>query len=170
MSTLYEITGAWREVYDLAEDPDFDNEEAWFDTLEGIEGELEDKAEGYGKLIKHLEIEAAAHGAKADAIKQEAERQRKKEEVLLNRADRIKKNLQSAMSETGKTNFKTENFAFRIQANPPKLEKDPNAKVPEKYLIPQPPKINNKAILDDLKAGEVIEGFTITRGESLRIR
>ena len=52
MATLYEITGDFLKLLDMAEELD---EEVFRDTLEGIEGELEIKADGYAKVIAELE-------------------------------------------------------------------------------------------------------------------
>ena len=56
--TLYELTNDYMNLLELAEDPDID-EQAFLDTLEGIDGALEDKAEGYAKVIRTLEGDAA---------------------------------------------------------------------------------------------------------------
>ena len=44
--TLYELTGEWQQVLSMMEDPDVP-EEAVRDTLEGLSGEIEEKADGY---------------------------------------------------------------------------------------------------------------------------
>lgn len=56
MSTIYELTEDYLRLLELAEDPDTDPE-AFADTLEGLDGEIEIKAEGYAKgVINHLVI------------------------------------------------------------------------------------------------------------------
>ena len=54
MSTLYELTNDYLTLLDMAEDPDID-EQALIDTMEGIEGEIEIKADGYARVMKQLE-------------------------------------------------------------------------------------------------------------------
>ena len=46
--SIYELTEDYMNLLAMAEDPDID-EQAFMDTLEGIEGALEDKADGYVK-------------------------------------------------------------------------------------------------------------------------
>ena len=46
MSTLYELTNDYLTLLDMAEDPDVE-EDVLRDTMEGIEGEIEIKADGY---------------------------------------------------------------------------------------------------------------------------
>ena len=46
MSTLYELTTQLQALLEMAEDPEIDAQ-VIADTMEGIEGELEVKADGY---------------------------------------------------------------------------------------------------------------------------
>lgn len=52
--TLYELTEDYMNLLELAEDPDID-EQAFMDTLDGIEGAIEIKAENYAKVMRQLE-------------------------------------------------------------------------------------------------------------------
>ena len=51
MSALYELTGFFLELMDMLEDEECD-EQCIMDTLESVEYEIEDKADGYAKIIK----------------------------------------------------------------------------------------------------------------------
>ena len=110
MATLYKLTDDYLTLLEMAEDPDID-EQALRDTMEGIEGALEIKAEGYAKIIRMLEGDAAACDA-------ESKRLRNKKQAIERNIDRMKKALQFAMQTTGKTKFKTALFSFGIQKNP----------------------------------------------------
>lgn len=165
MSTLYELTNDYMNLLELAEDPDID-EQAFMDTLEGIEGALEDKAEGYAKVIRTLEGDAAACDA-------ESKRLRNKKQTIENNIKRMKTALQYAMQATGKTKFKTALFSFGIQKNPAAVVIDEGyiENIPDRFLIPQDPQIDKKAIKEALKAGENLEGIAhLEQTESLRIR
>lgn len=70
MATLYQLTDDYLTLLELAEDPDID-EQALKDTMEGIEGALEIKAEGYAKIIRMLEGDAAACDAENKASPQQ---------------------------------------------------------------------------------------------------
>lgn len=144
--TLYELMGDFQTLYEMADDPDVD-EQAWFDTIEGIEGEIEDKAEGYAKVIATL-------SGNADACKAEAKRLNDREKAYRNKADFLKQMLQVAMEETGKTRFKTALFSFNVQKNPPSLKIAEGVQVPERYLIQQEPKVDNAAIKAAAKAND----------------
>ena len=163
--TLYELTEDYMNLLELAEDPDID-EQAFMDTLEGIEGALEDKAEDYAKVIRTLEGDAAACDA-------ESKRLRNKKQTIENNIKRMKTALQYAMEATGKTKFKTALFSFGIQKNPAAVVIDEGyiENIPDRFLIPQDPQIDKKAIKEALKAGEDLEGIAhLEQTESLRIR
>lgn len=51
MASLYELTEDYKELLAMAEDEELDSE-LLADTLEGIEGSIEEKAEASGKIIK----------------------------------------------------------------------------------------------------------------------
>ena len=163
--TLYELSDDYMNLLTMAEDPDIDPE-AFADTLAGIEGAIEDKADGYAKVIRTLEGDAAACDA-------EAKRLRSKKQIIENNIKRMKQALQYAMEATGKTKFKTALFSFGIQKNPAAVVMDEGyiENIPERFLIPQDPVINKKAIKEALKNGEDLEGIAhLEQGESLRIR
>ena len=165
MASLYELTDDYLALLEMAEDPDID-EQALKDTMEGIEGALEIKAEGYAKIIRTLEGDAAACDA-------ESKRLRNKKQAIERNIDRMKKALQYAMETTGKTKFKTALFSFGIQKNPAAVVIDEGyiENIPDRFLIPQDPQIDKKAIKEALKAGEDLEGIAhLEQTESLRIR
>ena len=160
--TLYNLTNDYMNLLELAEDPDID-EQAFMDTLEGIDGALEDKAEGYAKVIRTLEGDAAACDA-------ESKRLRNKKQTIENNIKRMKAALQYAMEVTGKTKFKTPLFSFNIQKNGYSVSILDESKIPDKYLIPQEPQVDKRAIVADLKGGEQYSWAELVQTKSLRIR
>ena len=165
MATIYELTSDYLNLLELAEDPDID-EQAFLDTLESIEGELEDKADNYAKVIRSLEADAAACDA-------EAKRLRAKKQTIENNVKRMKGALQYAMQTTGKVKFKTPLFSFGIRKNPASVVIDEQyiENIPDRFLIPQEPMVDKMAMKEALKAGENLEGIChLERTESLQIR
>ena len=165
MSTLYELTAEYMQLLEMAEDPDIDLQ-TLADTMEALSGEIEDKADGYAKVIRSIETDI-------DGIIEEISRlQFRRQRMELN-VRHMKDALQTAMLATGKTKIKTTLFSFNVQKNPPSVVMDEQyiENVPEEYLIYQEPKINKKAILEDIKAGRDLSGIAhLEQGESLRIR
>ena len=162
MSTLYQLADAYQELLSMALDPDVDPE-ALADTMEGLEGEIEAKADGYAKVMRELR-------AVADARKAEAKRLTDGAKSIEANIDRMKSTLESAMRLTGKTKFKTSFFNFCIQKNPPALKIDRPEDIPAEYLIPQEPKVDSAAIKKELKEGVVFEWCHLEQSEGLRIR
>lgn len=161
MSTLYELTGEYLELLDLIEQRDFD-EQLLADTLEGIGGEIEVKADGYAKVMLEL-------SGRTDMLGQEISRLKSKKESIENSIKRMKQDLENSMRVTGKTKFKTELFSFGIQKNPASVHIDDPAAIPAEFLIPQDPKVD-KAAIKKLLIEEGVPWAHLEQSESLRIR
>lgn len=164
MSTIYELTDDFLRLLEMAEDPETDPQ-AFADTLEGLEYEIEVKAENYAKVIKQLDSDAAGLDA-------EIKRLQAKKSAIANSQERMKKTLEGAMIATGKVKFKTDLFSFGIQKNPPSVELDEEhlELIPIEYLIPQDPKPDKKRMLAELKEGKELGFARLKQTESLRIR
>ena len=165
MNTLYQLTADYMNLLEMAEDPDID-EQAFMDTLDGIEGAIEVKAENYAKIMRQLEADAAACDA-------ESKRLKNKSKTIDNNIRRMKQALQFAMQTTGKTKFKTPLFSFYIQKNPASVVMDEQyiENIPERFLVRKDPEINRKAIRDAINAGEDIGGIAhLEQTESLKIK
>ena len=160
MASLYELTGQMELLKEMLEDPDADPQ-AVEDTMESIDFEIEDKAEGYAKIIRYLTGEAEMIGT-------EVERLSNRKKALLNNADRLKRALEASMIQLDKRKFKTTLFSFNIQKNPATVEIV--GKVPKKFLIEQEPKVDKKAIIDHVKAHGDTKYAKLSQSESLRIR
>ena len=151
MSTLYELTSDYTALLEMAEDAD---EQALKDTLEGIEGAIEDKADGYAKVLRELDKDSAGLDA-------EIKRLQAKKTAIANATVRIRTNLQDAMIATGKTKFKTSLFSFGIQKNPPFVVIDDDQEVPIDYLIVADPKPDKKTDACRAKSRERVALCTV---------
>lgn len=161
MGTLYELKSEYIQLREMAGDPDI-SPEALRDTMDAINGELEDKADGYAKVIRELEAEEAGLDAEIKRL------QARKSAVSGNKG-RIKDSLESAMRETGKLKFKTALFSFGIQKNPPSVA-ILSENIPLDYLVVPDPQPDKKRILAELKAGASFDWAELRQTESLRIR
>lgn len=161
MATLYELKDEWLQLLQLAEDGEIDAD-VFTDTLEGLDYEIELKADAYAKIISQLEHDSAA-------LKTEEKRMANRRKTLENRIDSMKKNLFMTMRMTGKEKFKTDLFSFSIRKNPASVVLDTND-IPEIYLVPQDPVVNKKQIMADLKAGKDLSGLAhLEQSERLQI-
>ena len=113
MSNIYELTRNYDEVLNMLYQDDVD-EQMVLDTLESIEGDIEDKADNYAKIMKELETKAKARKEEAQRLSESA-------------------NLFNAMKETGKTKFATNLFSFSIARNGGKQALTIDSEVPAEY-------------------------------------
>lgn len=162
MSNLYQLTNNYEIVLNMLYDEDAD-EEMILDTLEAIEGEIEDKADNYAKIIKELE-------AKQNVRKEEAKRLTESAKVFENRVKALKSNLFNSMKATGKTKFATDLFSFNIVKNGGKQTLTIDGEVPEEYTKTITENDTDK-IRQALEKGEKLTfAHFEPRGESLRIK
>lgn len=164
MSSIYEITQDYLTILEMMELPELDAQ-TLRDTMEGIDGEFEIKADGYAKVLKEIE-------ASIEAIDKEKERLAERSKTLKENAKKLKTTLQGAMETIGKTKFKTDLFSFGIQKNPVSLVIDENdvKKFPRKYIKVERT-IDKTALKEALKNGAEFEGLAhLEQSESLRIR
>ncbi len=160
MASLYELTGQMEYLKGLLEDPEVEDQVV-LETMESIEFEIEEKAEGYGKIIRMLQAEA-------DAIDGEVERLSARKKALTNNVNRLKSSLFESMRVLDMRKIKTPLFSFHIQKNPATV--DIVGKVPKKYLIPQEPKVDKKAIIEYVKEHGDTKYAKMVQSESLRMR
>lgn len=161
MAKLYEIVGEFKELLEMASEENMD-QKLISDTLEGVEFEFEEKADGYAKVVKMLEGDV-------EAIDKEIKRLTEKKNTIKNNISGIKKNLENAMITTGKTKFKTLLFGYNIQKNPASVSIDDETLIPKDFWVEQEPKLDKKSLAAFLKENEVSWAH-LTQTESLRIR
>lgn len=123
--TLYDLQGEYLRLYDLATDEE--DEQAFLDSLDCLDAELEAKGNGYANVIKQLEMEAQECDRAIEAF------QRKKE-IRENHVKRMKEALIRAMDVAGKESIKAGEYTLKIANNgglqPLKIDGD----VPANYM------------------------------------
>lgn len=157
--TLYEMTGAAAELYELLQNGDID-EQVYADTLEAIGAE--EKLESYCKIWTQLETDAANY---AEEIRRMTERKK----TLENNIERMKEAVGTFLRATGQDKAKAGTFTVSFGKSKAVNVYD-ETKIPERFLKPQPPKIDKIAIKDAINAGEIVEGAEIVVNEGVRKR
>lgn len=162
MSTLYEITGQYLALYEMLESADELEMKVITDTLEGMDGELGEKADAYAKIMTELDAEAAKFEKEADRLAERAGQ-------LHSRSKLLKDRLRSAMILCNRKKIKTDLYSFAICKNggAAPLEVDETA-VTDDYMkkIPDTAKIR-----EALTAGKTLPFAELKeRGEHLRIK
>lgn len=128
-------------------------------------GQIEVKAEGYCKLIASLE-------GFADQCKAESDRIAKVGKVAANKAAHIKAHMKECLQHADINSLSAGTFKVSIQNNPPALVEVNREICPPRFrvIIPETWEPDKARIKDALKNGEVVYGYELATGTSLRIR
>ena len=162
MATLYELKNEYLELLAMAENEELDPQTIR-DTLEGIEGEIGDKAEAYAIMINELL-------AKADRIDKEVARLDGWVDSLRNNAASMKNILMDTLDVLGVKKIETEHFRIGIAGNGGKKPLRITGDVPESYTVLKP-EIDTARIRDELEKGEELPFAHLEeRGRHLSIR
>jgi hypothetical protein len=162
---LYQIAAQHRGLQRLAEEGDVDGT-AIADTLEGLVGDFEERANAVAMVIGNLE-------ASADAIAEAAKAMQARAKRLNERAAGIKTYLKIHMLACQITRIECEYFVIRLVKNPPRVDIADEAAIPDEFRVwpePPPPTIDRKALLDALKKGREIPGAQIAQDERIEIK
>jgi len=129
-------------------------EECLLDTLEGITN----LHEMIAAVIRSALVDEALQAGlrfRLDDMKQRLSR-------LEVRAAKKRQLALEAMSEVGFTKLEQPDFTASTRAGSPALIVIAEDKVPNTYLLPQPPKLDRQAILGELKLGAEIPGAQLS--------
>jgi hypothetical protein len=165
--SLYQLSGNYIQALDFLTDPELNLPiEAVNDALEGLTGELEDKAVNVAKFIRNMETTA-------NAIKKAEVDMAKRRKSLETRVQWLEDYLKSSMEATGITKIECPYFKLSIAKNPPALDLfDANA-VPEQYKQTETvttEQIDRAAIKAALSSGQTITGARLVNGTRLVIK
>lgn len=145
-------------------------QQAWFDTLDGMEQELVRKAENVAVYIKNMESEAKTLKAEEDKLK--ARRQAKE-----NAAKRMREYLMGCMKQANISKIDEPRAIISLRNNPESVEiSDENDFISwanedhDEYLRYKAPEINKTAVKNALKSGAEIPFAALTRSQSLTIK
>jgi hypothetical protein len=162
---LYEISAQYLADLNKLNELELD-EQTFLDTLEGLSGELEQKAINVAMYIKNLEVSA-------DAIKQAEKSMADRRKAIESKNERIRKYLLENMLKTGITKIECPHFVLSVRKRPASVDVLMQDQIPDEYFDipdPLPPTLNKKRLAEDLKAGVLIEGARLTQGNSLQIK
>jgi hypothetical protein len=133
------------------------DDETLKDTLEGVS----DLPQMIQEIVRSsLDDEALIVGLKSRIDAMLARTTRLKE-----RYERKRRLSCWAMGSAGIGKLDAEDFSVSLSAGPLRLELREDAKLPEQFLLPQPPKPDKAAISAALKRGDVIEGAGLVAGD-----
>ena len=144
-------------------------QQAWFDTLDGMEQELVRKAENVAVYIKNMESEAKTLKAEEDKLK--VRRQAKE-----NAAKRMREYLMDCMKQANISKIDEPRAVISLRNNPESVEISDETEFigwaadHDEYLRYKAPEINKTAVKNALKSGAEIPFAALTRSQSLTIK
>lgn len=165
MSSLYELSNEYQLAQIKLSESDYD-EQTIADTLESLSGDLETKAVNVAMFFRNLEVTA-------EAIKQAEKEMADRRKAIERKADAIKLYLKENMQRCGITKIESPYFALTLRKNPPSVViDDAGAIANEFYIFPEAPAPypDKKAIAEQIKAGNVVEGAHLEQAERLDIK
>lgn len=165
---LYQLTNQYAELVAMAEHFD---EETFVDTLNSIDDAIADKLESMVYVIRSIENNV-------EAVDKEIKRLTEYKGSYNKAIARIKKMIQENVEVIGEPAKKGSSVtlkinspmlkSIRVQDNPPSLKVLDESKVPATFKVPQPDKVDSKAILKAVKDGEKVGGVEVNKTRGVR--
>lgn len=165
MATLYQLSDELRVYLDAIDECEDDEAVKELMDKACAAGEsISGKGEAYVKVMRNLQTDI-------DAIKAEKTRldamQKRREKAI----ERLKDNILTAMNVAELNRIETPLGIWSRRTAPWSVTIEDETKVEERFLIPQPPKIDKKAILDEFRqTGEVFSGCEFSQREYVAFR
>jgi len=161
MSNLYELTEQYRSLSKVEDlEPD-----QLADTLEGLTGEIEAKANAIAIVLNTM-------GNRVSVIDAEIDRLKKMKSTIENQDKSVREYLRSNMAATGISSIKCDLFSITLAKGRDVVVIDDESQLPDEYLsVATKITPDKRALLAALKDGETIAGASLTKSaESLRIK
>ena len=161
MLPLYKLTEQYLELFSLWENEEIDDQ-AFTDTVQGIEEEFTAKARNIVGLIVSLTREAEAYKAESDRLDAA-----KKSRLRL--ADKLQDYLLRNMIATGRNNLKFEGMpGVSVHTGRGRVEVSDIGLLPRIFIRTRE-EVDKAKIQDAIKAGEDVPGVKLVQEQNLRI-
>ena len=124
---LYDLTQNYMQALDFLTDPENDiDQQTAVDTMENLDGELDDKLLNVGRFIASME-------AQATAIEEVERRQKARRLSLENKATWLRDYLQSNMSKSGHDKITAPDIALKLAKLPVSVQIDDESQIPAEF-------------------------------------
>jgi len=165
MTALYQLAADYKEAAERLSESGLD-EQTITDTLEGLSGDIEQKAINLAKLIRNIEAETSAIRSAVDDMVKRANAEEAKAKRL---RDYLKDCLQQAEIRKVSCPF----FVVSLKATPAAVVIDDEKLIRGDLMVwppAPPPKPDKRAIAEVIKAGEEVAGAHLESGTRLEIK
>ena len=166
LPALFQIADIYLQDLDKLSDLDLP-EEVVRDTIEGLQGDMQEKCTNVAAFIRNTE-------SLAEQIKQAEQAMAARRKALESRADRIRQYLLDNMQRTGITKIESPYFKIAIAKNPPSVVVDDEDTLkfahPEFVKVVTTESLDKAAIKEAIKAGQIVEGAHLVQAERVSIK
>lgn len=160
---LYALTETYRAALVELEDLDLP-EDAVRDTLEGLRGELEEKALNVAAYFQNLE-------ATAQAVRQAEKHMQERRKRIERRIASMKHYLLENMQACGITRIDSPQFSLVVRRNPGTVVIDREDELPAEFVLVRTERVPDKtSIRARLKAGESVTGAHLEHSSRLEVK
>ena len=160
MTALYEISKQYQELAALAESGDEDLAIAVRDTMEGIEGEFQEKGKALAMVTLNMDGDL-------DAIQAQIDRLSERKRILQNRKDSLKEYLRTNMEAAGISKITHPLFTITLGKGKPIVVIDEESQIPDEYMNTKVTSTPAKAeIAKAIKEGKEVPGAHSEIGKS----
>lgn len=166
--SLYSINqrynDAINQLFEMLENGDIDDQ-AFADTVEGIEGELTDKAVNVAAYIRNLD-------ARVEQIKEAEQAMRQRRQAAESKAARLRDYLMAVMSSQGIKEIPSAEFDIKVRKTPPSVVVacEVNDLPDEFKRITVSTAPDKTALKKAIQAGSEIAGVSLQSGQKLDIK
>jgi hypothetical protein len=166
---LFQLTEQYRSLLALADSETDIPPEVLNDTLEGLGGELQLKANNIARFIANQDAYATAIEEASAAMTIRAKR-------LRARMDHLRTYLLNNLQASGITKIDTPELVVSVKKNPASVVIDDEKVIPPEFMVTPPPappplpRPDKGAIRDAIKAGTDVPGCRLVQGARLEIR
>ena len=127
MNTLYELTTNYLQALDYLTDPENEiDKETALDTIESLDGTIDDKMLNVGRFITSMD-------AQASAIEAIEKRQKARRQALSNKAAWLRDYLNTAMTATGKDKVSANDIIIKLAKLPISVQVDDESEIPDEF-------------------------------------
>ncbi|WLI49281.1 siphovirus Gp157 family protein [Pseudomonas sp. FP833] len=160
MTTLYTIAEQFKELAVLAETADEDLDVALRDTMEGIEGEFQEKGKAIAMITLNIDGDL-------EAIQSQIDRLTERKRIINNRKESLKEYLRTNMDAAGITKITHPLFTITCGKGKPIVVIDDEKAIPDDFVNVKVTSAPDKvAIARALKDGQEVPGAHSEIGKS----
>ncbi len=159
-TSLYELSDNYYQALDFLTDPENDiDDQTLLDTVEGLDGEIDDKITAVGKFIVSIENQAAG-------ITEAEKRMKYRRQALDKKADWLRLYLSASMQKIGKTKVTAPDIAVSLAKLPASVRIIDESLIPKEFFRTKVIQEPNKTAIKDSGgcAGVVIvtDGYRVS--------